>query len=391
VTGNRFGIVLREREDALALRGVRRGGAPPRLQDLERLGDEELGAYLDRYLARIADHGLFSGAVGIQRRSGAIYTRSAGQADREEGRELTLDTPLRIGSITKMFIAVAALQLVQEGTIGLHEPIARWVPEYPEHIASQVTVHHLLSHTSGIEMDNDAEFNRLVAESASLQEILAAHVARNEHLNSSNYEDFEPLDRHDYSNENYDLLGIILQRATGRGWTFVIAERVFEPAKMSSTGFASNAHRVDSIAVGYSLRGETPGTFVVGPRRRVEREISRTPRPAGSAFSTASDMIRFARALLDSRLLDEEHTELMLSTRAPAVEVPQFTRSYGYGAVIHEENGRTTVGHTGSTYGCSAVLEIDRDTGEIVVVLANFDGWTAQGAAHHIWELLRAE
>ena len=137
------------------------------------------------------------------------------------------------------------LQLEQQGRLSLDEPMSRFVPEYPAFIAEQVTIRHLLTHTSGIELDDDPEFNRLVAEARSLSEILAAHVERIEHLNEGRYADFRPLESHDYSNENYDLLGVIIERASGQPWQEYVHEHVLPPAGMTHTGMVDGLHEAD--------------------------------------------------------------------------------------------------------------------------------------------------
>lgn len=385
-----IGIKPVEREGRWILGGVQRGGAPERPVPLAPLRGAALSDHLSAWLARAADAGFFSGSVVVAAGEGRSYEGAFGLADRESGKPNTIDTRIRVGSVTKMLVAVAVLRLAQDGRLALDEPIARLIPEYPAHIAGQVTVHHLLTHTSGIELDGDEEFNRMVREANSLDEVLAAHVARIEHLNSGNYADFRPLTRHDYSNENYDLLGVIIERASRRPWTEYIRSVVFEPAGMTSTGFVDERHPVEGLAVGYSFRTEGGG-YVIGPRRRVTAEVAKTARPAGSAYSTTADLVRFGRALLEHRLLDAAHTDRMLSPQAPVMAAPQFTRSYGYGAVVHEENGLTTVGHNGSFYGLSAAFEMEPAKGTVVVVLSNFDGWTAQGVAARLWELARAE
>ncbi|HBS28402.1 MAG TPA: hypothetical protein DEB06_02880 [Phycisphaerales bacterium] len=384
------GIKPADQRGRWVLGGLRRGGAPLRAAPRKAMKPDDFSRYVSDWLGRATREGFFSGAVGVSRPDGPDLFGAFGLADRESGRGMTPDTPVRIGSTTKMFVAAAVLRLAQDGALRLDEPMSRLIPEYPAHIASKVTIHHLLTHTSGIEMDGDEEFNRLVRESRTLDDVLEAHVARIEHMNGGRYADFQPLTRHDYSNENYDLLGIVIERAGGRRWTEYIAQEVFARAGMERSGFVDESHPNDRLAVGYSFR-EEGGGYVIGPRRRVDAEVSRTARPAGSAFSTTTDLLRFGEALLGHRLLDKARTDLMFAPHAPVMSVPEFTRAYGYGAVIHTAGGVTTVGHSGSFYGLGSAFEIEPATGAIVVVLSNFDGWNAQGAAAHLWELVRAE
>ena len=281
------------------------------------------------------------------------------------------------------------LQLVEQGLTSLDDTISRFLPDYPERVARQVTIRHLLTHTSGIEMDEDERFDRLVAQADSLDEVYAAHIECIERMNDNRYENFAPLGSFDYSNENYDLLGIIIQRITGLTWEQYLREKIFAPAGMSNTGFYGNHGAPASLSAGYTSR--LPGAEEAGGTIAISREQWDTPRPAGGVCSTASDMARFARALLSYKLLSKESTDAMLSPQAEVMRTPEFTRSYGLGSAMHASPKWTSVGHTGSVYGASTSFEMYRESGHVIVVLCNIDGWMSQPVADYIREVSGAK
>lgn len=380
-----LGVRLRESDQGVQLVGIRSGGAPDRPTPLAVLEGDALKAHLHQYLSACADAGLFSGAVAVARGDDVIFEGAFGIADRAAGRANDTETQFRLASISKMFVAVATLQLVDQGMISLDDTISRFLPDYPERVARQVTVRHLLTHTSGIEIDEDERFNRLVEQADSLDEIYAAQIECIERMNDNRYENFAPLGRFDYSNENYDLLGIIIQRITGLTWEEYLREKVFAPSGMSNTGFYGNHGAPASLSAGYTSR--LPGAEEAGGTIAISREQWDTPRPAGGVCSTAGDMARFARALLSYRLLSKESTDAMLSPQAEVVRTPDFTRSYGLGSAMHASPRWTSVGHTGSVYGASTSFEMYRESGHVIVVLCNIDGWMSQPVADYIREV----
>ncbi len=384
-----LGVRLRESDRGVQFVGIRSGGAPDRPTPLPILGGDALKEHLHQYLSDSADAGLFSGAVAVAKGDEVIFEGAFGMADRAAGRANDNETQFRLASISKMFVAVATLQLVEQGLTSLDDTISRFLPDYPERVARQVTIRHLLTHTSGIEMDEDERFDRLVAQADSLDEVYAAHIECIERMNDNRYENFAPLGSFDYSNENYDLLGIIIQRITGLTWEQYLREKIFAPAGMSNTGFYGNHGAPASLSAGYTSR--LPGAEEAGGTIAISREQWDTPRPAGGVCSTASDMARFARALLSYKLLSKESTDAMLSPQAEVMRTPEFTRSYGLGSAMHASPKWTSVGHTGSVYGASTSFEMYRESGHVIVVLCNIDGWMSQPVADYIREVSGAK
>lgn len=356
---------------------VWRGVRPPIAEPASPVPLEQLADSLRAVLAESARNDHFSGVVIVSRGDDTLFAEAYGFADRTSRTRVTLNTPFPLGSITKMFTGVAIMKLVDFGRLTLDQPIARYLPEYPAHIADQVTIRHLLTHTSGIELDDDADYEAAVSEAHSLSDLLAAQVRYIERLNRGNYDSFEALNAFDYSNEGVDLLGIIVERASGRSWSSFVAKNVFEPAGMTRTG-VDFLSPIDGVATGYTSRDlNRGGGWIGGPRRKAPiNEGGGWIRPAGTGYATAGDMQRFFAALVGHKLLSSESTRRIMS---PQVEVPVppglgFKRWHGYTLDITEtDRGVRYVGHTGSAPGVNTLVHYYPDLGLTVIILSNFD------------------
>jgi D-alanyl-D-alanine carboxypeptidase len=393
VTGAWVGLSLRLDEEGRWLRsgGVRRGLRPPIAPVPIAVSATLLPDSLDAYLEAVGVDGWFSGAVLVARDGVPIYEGAFGWANEAEGRPNSVETPFALASVTKMFTGVAIAQLAERGQVSLDEPVNIYVPEYPEHIGSKVTIRHLLTHSSGIELDRDPDFNAAARRAGSMEDLLTAQLAFIENLNRGNYESFEPLESFDYTNEGVDLLGIIIERVSGQTWSAYLATNVFAPAGMTKTGADFLAPSGD-LAEGYTSRGAIEGTWEVAQRRLVTRgegAVGRI-RPAGTGYSTVGDMLRFMEALRAGELVAPSWADQVLS---PQVEVPtppqlRISRHYGFLVDITDTpSGHRVIGHTGGAAGMNTLVQWYPESGYTVIVLSNFD----QGAwwvNQHIQELM---
>jgi CubicO group peptidase (beta-lactamase class C family) len=385
------GLVVEGRGSRYRLAGVRRGIYPAGRPVADPVAANEFADYLQGYLESNSTRNHFSGAVLVAKNGEVLFRGAYGLANRGLGVRNTVDTRFQLASITKMFIGVAISQLVERGELSFSDPIRKFIPEYPQHIAEQVTVHHLLTHTSGIEIDDYPPYNQAVRQAESIEELLAAQVRYIEHLNLGNYDDFEPLDRFDYTNEGVDLLGVIIERVSGLGWEEYLHEHVFSPAGMRDTGLTSGDTHVENLAVGYSLRTADLRGRVAGPRREVRpgTALGNAARPAGSGYSTIADMMRFVGALRNEELLTAEYWATMTKPHIESpLRIPGFERSYGYTIDIKVIDGVRAIGHSGGAPGMSTMLDIYPEHGYLVLVLSNFDNSSARNVSLHIREVL---
>lgn len=329
-----------------------------------RRGDES--RQLRRYFDTLERQHLFAGVVLVARGDRVLFNRAYGLADTATGREINEATPFRIGSIGKMLTAVAVLNLVRQHRIDLDAPIATYLPSYPARVADQVTARHLLTHTSGIELDDYEPFLRAVDQAESLEAIIAAQTLYIEHLNEGRYADFHPLNSFDYSNEEYDLLGAILQSVTGRPWDEAVRDLVLTPAAARDVWFTPPPR----AAVGYTLR-DSDGSW--GYDLHQSTDLLRSlARPAGSEFATAAALFRFMRYV-------ERNRASALFDAATTAQIDQgesFGVQSGYGLGFETERHACyrAYGHGGVEAGVSAVGRYYPESQLTIIVLSNRDG-----------------
>ncbi len=359
-------------------RGVRPAGAPP----APTVEARRLPEFLHRHFEALAGDDLFSGAALVARDGVPIFEGAWGWADRGLQVPNHLDTRFDVASVTKTFTAVAIAQLAARGTLSLDDPLERWIPELPDHVSTAVTIRHLLTHTSGIELDDHAPYNATVAGAGSVEELVAAQVEFMPHLNSGNYDEFRPPGSFDYSNENFDLLGAIVEQASGLAWEEYLRTEIFAPAGMFSTG-VDYRRPVRHMATRY--RGRFPGFR--GYRRLVPADEAPQARPAGGAYSTVGDLLRFAEALRRGVLLEPDEWKRITELHVVALEEPGNLLGYGYGFEVERKGGLLRVGHAGGSVGVSARFDLYPELGYVVILLSNYDRSTRH-SADHIGEVL---
>jgi CubicO group peptidase (beta-lactamase class C family) len=314
-------------------------------------------ADLSRYVDGRARADRFSGVVFVSRPGKSDFVKAVGLADREKKRPVAADTRFNLGSMDKMFTAVAIAQLVEAGRLAWDDPVGKHLPDYPNaEIRQKVTIRHLLTHTSGLGSYWNEKFTARRKEIHGVNDYLA--------LFSDESPRFEPGTKFSYSNSGYIVLGAILEKVTGSTYDEVVKKRVFERAGMTGTGFPESKDRDARYAVGY-LGAE-------GDLDPNENELPNRGGPAGGGYSTAADLVAFARALLSGKLVSKETLALM-TTPTPQSKAGGRGLGYGFGFGIEEKDGLHTIGHNGGSGGIAADLHVVPATGDVFVVLANRD------------------
>ncbi|HJQ35875.1 MAG TPA: serine hydrolase domain-containing protein [Thermoanaerobaculia bacterium] len=322
----------------------------------------------EEYMRRVADAGVFSGAVMIADAGRTIYSGAFGFADAEARRANTIDTPINLGSMNKMFTAIAILQLVERGRIALDDRVGKHLPLLPNRdVAENVTVHHLLTHTSGVgDYFNDAYMARK-KELRTVPDLLS--LFQTEPLA------FRPGEKWQYSNGGYVLLGAIIEAVAGMSYEEYVQQHVYRVA-----GMAGTRGDCDSCAIGYTFARR--GGAIALTRERNDFALPGAGSPAGGGYSTVRDLIAFVRALRAGKLVSPDSLRKMLT--------PHITNdrgAYGYGFELVQRNGRTIAGHNGHHLGISAQLDFDVDSGVAVAVLSNYDPPAAPVVARRLGEL----
>jgi CubicO group peptidase (beta-lactamase class C family) len=268
--------------------------------------------------------------------------------------------------MTKLLTVTAFLQLAQAGTVRLDDPVGRWVPEYPAPWRDTVQLRHLLTHTSGIRLMSDGAYQEQLRTARTANDLLVAQV---DALRGSTLR-FTPGSEYLYSNEDIDLLGVVIERVTGRPWTDVVQEHVLEPASMRDTRSAvprrEGRWAVGTTTVGVDLQGQ-------GVRRPAVEVLPMVAKPASGVWSTAEDLHRFMRAIIDHRLLDAAWTDSLLTPKVRTGDFPKYGIEgwAGMGAQGEDLWGTRTVGHGGVVPGYSGTIEYLPESGWLLTVVSN--------------------
>jgi CubicO group peptidase (beta-lactamase class C family) len=316
---------------------------------------------LDKLIRTYAEYGKFNGSVLVAEKGNVIYKKGFGLADMEWNIANQPDTKHRLGSITKQFTAMLIMQLVEQGKLKLDVPISTYLPDYPKKNADVITIHHLLTHSSGT--PNMTSFPGFVK-----------NIMRNPYsvvqlvnLFADSTLQFKPGERFAYSNSGYILLGYIIEKVTGKSYEQVLQENIFTPLKMNNTGYDHRETLLKNRATGYEKNGRhyVNAGFI---------DMS-VPYAAGSMYSTVEDLYLWDQALYGNQLLRKENMDLLFTKHIPSGE-----SHYGYGWGIGKiPLGNTaarieTIGHGGGINGFNT--QITRITSDrSFIVLLNNTGW----------------
>src|ERR1043165_9616650 len=318
-------------------------------------------AALQAYLDSLAADNKLSGVVLVAKDGKPIASKAAGVADKESGAAINLNTKFNLGSLNKMFTAVAIAQLAQAGRLSFDDPVGKHLPDYPnKEAAEKVTIHHLLTHTSGMGSYWGEKF------AAQRDKLLT--VAAYLPLFASEPLSFPPGEKFQYSNSGFMLLGAIVEKVSGQDYYTYVQEHIFKPAGMNDTGFYEPGKEIANLAIGYTKMSPDgqPGTEVRDNTNL--REIRGGP--AGGGFSTAPDLVKFHQALFSYTLLHKLHTKL-----APTGEMdgPRGMGKYAYGFGDNNAGDKHSVGHNGGAPGIAANFEMFPESGYTAVTLMNSD------------------
>ncbi|HYK89395.1 MAG TPA: serine hydrolase domain-containing protein [Acidobacteriota bacterium] len=334
------------------------------------LSENEAIAALKAELEKNAAKDRFSGAALVAGNGKTIFAQAYGLADREKKIPNSLNTRFRIGSMNKMFTAVAIAQLAQAGRLKFTDTVGKFLTDYPNgDIASKVTIHHLLTHTGGTGDIFGPEFERNRLNLLDLKDYVALYGKRGLQ--------FEPGSRWEYSNYGFILLGVVVERVSGQNYYDYVREHIYLPAGMTSTNSLPESEDVPNRSVGYMRMG--------GRLQPNNETLPFRGTSAGGGYSTVEDLLRFANALLEHNLLNEEYTSLIMTGK---VDTPRG--KYGYGFMDVLSDGVRSIGHGGGAPGMNGDLRIYPASGYIVAVLANLDPPSASRIADFVGERLPA-
>ena len=308
---------------------------------------QDITAKADTYLSKLNKARLFSGSVLIARNGEVLVKTGYGEADREKHEANAPQTKFRIGSLTKQFTAMAILILQAQGKLNVRDRICTYLSNCP--IAWQaITIHQLLTHTSGIpDFSGFPDFRTTQGLPSSPIQTIARF--KDKPL------DFQPGEKFSYSSSGYILLGAIIERASGATYEAFLKDNIFVPLQMANSGYE---HNNGDLAIGYRDQTSVPADFV---------DMS-IPYAAGGLYSTVEDLYRWDLALYVDKLIPKNLQDMMFT---PFTMPKKGGLGYGYGWGIGEEDNHLLVSHEGAINGFQSGIYRYPNDKTVIIILGN--------------------
>ena len=318
---------------------------------------QALQSALDRWRSK-AD--VTATVLGVSNSDG-IWLGASGTPERGGTVGITTNARFRIASITKVFVAVIVLQLVEERRLGLDDVVRHYLPDSE---FGSVTIRQLLNHTSGIpDYSMSDDFNAGLLKHRERRWTAAELLALVKDMEPN----FAPGTDYAYSNTDYIVLGEVIMKVSGRTWAEEVRRRILDPLNLDSTYVAGAGPAREAVVPGYfdsDNDGDVENVETGGPWPALESSEG----PAGAIVSTASDLVTFGEALFRGRLVQDSTLQAMV-TEGPYH--PRFS-NYGLGLEIMRPDYRTTIwGHGGFLPGFKSALWYVPSRDAVIVVLAN--------------------
>jgi CubicO group peptidase (beta-lactamase class C family) len=305
----------------------------------------------DTYLSKLTKARLFSGSVLIARNGKVLVRKGYGEADLKKHLVNTAQTKFRLGSLTKQFTAMAILILQAQGKLNVRDRICTYLGDCPT-TWQKITLHHLLTHTSGIpDFAGFPDYQTTQGSPSSPTQTIARF--KDKPL------DFQPGEKFSYSNSGYVVLGAIIEQASGKRYEAFLQENIFVPLQMVDSGYD---HNNGDLAVGY--RNQTNLADFI--------DMS-IPYAAGGLYSTVEDLYRWDQALYTDKLIPKNLRDKMFT---PFVPLGGFGYGYGWG-IGKEGDGsarrrhRPVVSHIGGIQGFSSSITRYPNNKVVIIVLGN--------------------
>lgn len=311
---------------------------------------------------------IFSGTILLAKNNQLLFTYACGDAIKAKGTKNNINTLFNIGSMNKMFTATAIMQLVDKGNVKLDDPISKYMDTtwLPQTILDKVTIHHLLSHSSGLGDFFREAYDKLLYGKINQLKDFKPYIKEKQLA-------FEPGTDWAYSNSGMIYLGLIIEKVTGQDYFEYVKQHIYKPSGMRYTDRYDLATPPANIAIGYIPQAD--GTYKDNTKSSGNRGSS-----AGGGYSTVTDLYQFALALFNNKLVSEPSKKLLFTD--------YMNKGYGYGFQLRTTALGKVVGHSGGAPGINAVSFSTLDQGYHIVVLSNYDR-AAQRMGDYILQLLQ--
>ena len=312
--------------------------------EFQQHSQHDLSPKIEAVINKAVELELFSGCVLIAKGDEVLFAKAYGEANKDFHIQNTMDTKFNIASGTKPFTSVAVMLLVQRGRLGLHDPVKKYLPEFP--FADKITVYHCLTHTSGLG-HYTKEYLEKMHRVRGFDAFLKDFIYREKPM-------FEPGARFSYSNSGVVVLGAIIEKVSGMTYADFLQKNIFEPLNMKDTCSKMPEEIIENRASGYIRKFS--GSYL---------ETSLTVCPPTSATglrTTAPDLLKFIHGVHQNRLLNQELTKVMFT--------PFLSDDLGPYALlwdvipdgIKHKTGNTVIGHRGGQDGFTSWYTLHRPT-----------------------------
>ncbi|ENA1807875.1 serine hydrolase domain-containing protein [Flavobacterium psychrophilum] len=322
----------------------------------QKKANKQKAEKIDLIIGKYHQYDLFNGSALVVQNGKVLFQKNYGKADMGWNINATSDTKFRIGSITKQFTAMLIMQLKQEGKVNLDGKISDYLPWYNKSIGSKITIHHLLTHTSGLpNYTNFPDFkSKMTLENLSPKDFAIKYFKDNL--------GFEPGTKHSYCNTGYYLLGLIIEEVTNKQYEVVLQEKIFNVIGMKNTGIENPKQIISNFAQGYDFDYDSyQKTDYINMKTSVFS--------AGAMYSTANDMYLWDNALYSDILLNDENKKIYFTP---------YLNDYACGLVIQKHQNFlkskkdiTTMAHSGGINGFSCNIARIPENKIYVILLDN--------------------
>lgn len=314
--------------------------------------NKEIHALLEKV---ISDKTVAGVVAGYSIEGKTIGQSSAGYANRKTKKKFELDTKLRMGSIAKTMTALATMQLVEQDLIDLDASIQTYIPDYPTHPKTQITVRHLLSHTSGIGGYKDGRESNTTVNYPTLYDALS--LFKNRDLL------FEPGTQYSYTTYGYTVLGVVIEKVSGGSFEEYMQKNIWDKVGMTKTGVEKFRIKKDNQSELYS-RNNGKGKAKIAKENNLSNRI-----PAGGFYTTLGDMLKYGNGVLNHVFVKESTLNLMRQHHSLEKE----NNAYGFGWFLYasKPNEGAIIGHPGGQTGNTSFLFIVPSKKAVSVILAN--------------------
>ncbi|MBI9057884.1 MAG: serine hydrolase [Labilibaculum sp.] len=317
---------------------------------------------IEELLSTYEEYGKFNGSVLVSDQGKVIYKKGFGMANMEWDIPNEANTKHRLGSITKQFTAMLILQLVAEGKLDLQAPITTYLPDYPKTSGDIITIHHLLTHTSGI--PNYTAFPKFMDDESRNPYTPEEFVGKF----ADKELEFTPGEKFSYSNSGYFLLGVLIEKVSGKSYEEMLQDKIFDPLNMTDTGYDNHGDILKNRATGYEKQG---GKYVNS--KYLDMTI---PYSAGSMYSTVDDLYKWDQALYTTTLLPKEYMTMYFKPNISAFGNTHYAYGWavGYDKIGSSKDSIYTISHGGGINGFNTNISRATSDKSLVVLLNNTGG-----------------